>query len=56
MTDSHGLVLYGYVTITAPLFCVTVRVIATVPRLVVTCSLSVSLFFCQMKRKERIDV
>jgi len=56
VTDSHGLVLYCYVTITAPLFCVAVHVIATVPRLAITCSLSVSVFLCQMKRKERIDV
>lgn len=56
VTDSHGLVLYCYVTITAPLFCIAGHVIATVPRLVITCSLSVSVSLCQMKREKRIDV
>lgn len=56
VTDSHGLVLYCYVTITALLFCIAGHVIATVPRLVITCSLSVSVSLCQMKREKRIDV
>ena len=52
----NGLVCHGYVTIAEPLSCVAVHVIATVPTLVLTCSLSVGVFLCQMKRKERIDV
>lgn len=53
---SHDLFLYCDVTIIAPLFCIAMCVIASIPRLVIICSLSVSGFLCQMKRKEKLDV
>ena len=51
--DSHDLILSCYVTRIVLLLCIAVCVIASVPRLVITCSLSVSVSLCQMKRENR---